>query len=925
MDDYTGGVLGDRYRLPFPGPEGPEGFHEGEFAEFRAWDTYSEQEVLVRQVPLPETVDAEVVDGDGPNGYAPFGAPAGRPARGLVDPAVARAVDAARAAARVPDHPRLDQVFDVFAEGGSLWIVSEWVATRPLSALIAEKPLTPYRAAEVAADVLTALRAVHVHGWTHRNVTTNTVLVCEDGRVLLTGLVSGAAEEALCGYDPVPPPGGPDGDDGFGTPHDGYEDGYGDNDDRGGADDRGHDDDFPGGHDRGRDGAGHGAPGGTADSRAARLGAIAAYRAGARAAAERRGSDPDRPAGDRWSGDPVPAPRPGGTPHYTDHISTGTASGTGAPPYGGDATGPDPDPEHGTGGHEDPGGGTGGGYPGPALLTGTWNDPPVAGQDGLPPLPAGGGYLPAEPNPHRNSDPYGVRAVPPAGRAPDGPGLPALPTPGARPALPAPEPADPGPPGTRAVPAWDHGGAGHDALSADARRTPPPPPPPPPPPSAPVPVPASWDVPPAARRPRGGGPATPLAAERARQARIAVVGAVTERWAPEQAGPVHENWQLAAPVGPATDLWALGALLYRSVQGHAPYPEDSAAELVQLVCAEPPAFAEECGPLRPVVESLLRQDPTERLDIEELSGWLRSLVRSAPEPEAGDGVVPLPPPAAPGRGTRLPVIRRRGELVRRRRPVAAEPAQGRHRHKKQPSRRGPRSLGRTLLLGVFLLLAGAVAYAVVFLPKAEEDPRNRGARIGEPGPRPTASVSAPGSGTDTTTPPPAETTPGAGRPQTTAPAPGGLPDGFVLRSDPEGFAVAVDSSWQRRPINDAGQIRYGNGDFTLIVVPGRDAVTTPGEDPLTYQRDRERELQPFRESSWATSSGLRRIEIGRRVMAEGQYTWQDGSGREVYVRNRALVIGGRYHVLQVIGPSDRRDQVTRAYEQAVETYRPAGD
>ncbi|EST31508.1 hypothetical protein M878_16700 [Streptomyces roseochromogenus subsp. oscitans DS 12.976] len=31
---------------------------------------------------------------------------------------------------------------------------------------------------------------------------------------------------------------------------------------------------------------------------------------------------------------------------------------------------------------------------------------------------------------------------------------------------------------------------------------------------------------------------------------------------------------------------------------------------MQLVCAEPPAFAEECGPLRPVVESLLRQDPT---------------------------------------------------------------------------------------------------------------------------------------------------------------------------------------------------------------------------------------------------------------------------------------------------------------------------
>ncbi|NED72336.1 hypothetical protein G3I51_08285, partial [Streptomyces sp. SID9944] len=148
--------------------------------------------------------------------------------------------------------------------------------------------------------------------------------------------------------------------------------------------------------------------------------------------------------------------------------------------------------------------------------------------------------------------------------------------------------------------------------------------------------------------------ATALAAERARQARMTVVGPVTERWAPEQAGPVHENWQLAAPIGPATDLWALGALLFRAVQGHAPYPEDSTAELVQLVCSEPPAFAEECGALRPVVESLLRQDPTERLDFEELGGWLRSLVRSAPEPEAGAHVVAAPP-ADPAR---LPVIRR---------------------------------------------------------------------------------------------------------------------------------------------------------------------------------------------------------------------------------------------------------------------------
>ncbi|WP_344030914.1 protein kinase, partial [Streptomyces luteireticuli] len=194
MDDYAGRVLADRYRLPLPPSDAFE------LVETRAFDTYSGQEVLVRQIPLPEVVDAELVDEDGDRPRS------GRPRTlaGPADPAVRRALEAATAAARIPDHPRLDQVFHVFAEAGSLWIVSELVSARPLAAVLAERALSPHRAAEVAADVLTALRALHAQGWTHRNITTRTVLICEDGRAVLTGLAAGAAEEALCGYDPVP-------------------------------------------------------------------------------------------------------------------------------------------------------------------------------------------------------------------------------------------------------------------------------------------------------------------------------------------------------------------------------------------------------------------------------------------------------------------------------------------------------------------------------------------------------------------------------------------------------------------------------------------------------------------------------------------------------------------------------------------------
>ncbi|WP_307865689.1 protein kinase, partial [Streptomyces montanisoli] len=197
MEDYAGRVLADRYRLPMPPADAYD------VTETRAFDTYSGQEVLVRQVPLPEVVEAEVV---GPDGTAVQQAGAGGRTRAgaLADPGVRRAVEAAQSAAQVPDHPRLDQVFDVFAEAGSLWIVSELVAARPLAELIAERPLTPYRAAEIASDLLTAVRVLHGHGWVHRNITVRTVLVCDDGRVVLTGLAAGAAEEALCGYAPVP-------------------------------------------------------------------------------------------------------------------------------------------------------------------------------------------------------------------------------------------------------------------------------------------------------------------------------------------------------------------------------------------------------------------------------------------------------------------------------------------------------------------------------------------------------------------------------------------------------------------------------------------------------------------------------------------------------------------------------------------------
>lgn len=425
------------------------------------------------------------------------------------------------------------------------------------------------------------------------------------------------------------------------------------------------------------------------------------------------------------------------------------------------------------------------------------------------------------------------------------------------------------------------------------------------------------------------GPVSALAAERARQARMTIVGAVTERWGPEQAGPVYENWRLAPPVGPAADLWALGTLLFRAVQGHAPYPEESAAELVQLVCSEPPAFAEECGPLRPVIESLLRQDPTERPQFEELSGWLRSLIRSAPEPDAGRRVInaQLPPSMRRADPRRLPIIRRRGELVRRRK-AAREPVRverRKHRRKSEPTSRAkpsgdPRRLGRLVLVGVLLAVVAAIVVAVVLMPKADsEDANQRGSVDGAPtedaGERPSQ---PPADGSDDEAEPS-----GSGKPDSSAPqssAPGTAPDGYELREDPAGFQIAVPEGWARGQTSD-GQVRYRKGDLELVVVPGRDDADKYGEDPSEYQLSDQPELADYRASTgWKTSSGVRTITVGETAMAEGEFGWE-ADGKQQVLRNRAMLLGGKYHVVLVKGPQGSRSEIDEHFTAVADTYR----
>jgi hypothetical protein len=472
----------------------------------------------------------------------------------------------------------------------------------------------------------------------------------------------------------------------------------------------------------------------------------------------------------------------------------------------------------------------------------------------------------------------------------------------------------------------------------------------------PVPREASGEVPAAARSGDAAGVPAPeraawpgsdpaLALIRARQARITVVGPVTERWAPEQASPVHDTSPTPPPsfpgsasgpssapaAGSATDLWALGSLLYRCVHGHPPFPEESAAELVQLVCAQPPVFAGECGPLRPVLESLLRRNPAERPGFEELRGWLRTLVRSAPEPGIGSHTVQVPT----GDPRKLPVMRRGGELVRlrgRRRPqrpraprapkqpsaprapkqpTAPQADAGTHplaqdRHAHGGRRRGPRRLGVWLIGLILIALLAFLVYAVVVLPRSA---RSNGGPAHAQAPsapqEPGARAPSPYKNTPTSSDQSVDQTPDEG------------PD-FTVHEDPADFSVAVRNGWTRGVQGNEVIFSSGGGDVQLVVALGEGA----GTDPMAYQVGDEPQLADYRASEWGSSSGTQRLTTTNGPAAEGWFTWsRPGSSSQFTAGNLVTTRGGRFDVVFLTGPADQRSDLAGDFAAATRTFR----
>ncbi|MFJ6405450.1 protein kinase [Streptomyces hydrogenans] len=393
--------------------------------------------------------------------------------------------------------------------------------------------------------------------------------------------------------------------------------------------------------------------------------------------------------------------------------------------------------------------------------------------------------------------------------------------------------------------------------------------------------------------------------------------------APERMGGRHPE--------PASDLWSLGVLLYQMLDGRSPFHRESMEATVTAVVVEETPVPRRAGSLAPLVMTLLAKNPEDRPSSAEVAASLRAAVPSAPEPA---GAVPpeeetaAGEPATVSRATDVPAV---PEAPHAPRTTDAPPQPGRTTDAPartadappQPARRGsgraPRRFTgrrRSAVVGACVLLGSLVAWGLL---QNGESGRSGTPGSGSQGKAPASASEgmAPTSASpDAASPSPRGTTGGTSHPSAPATA------GYRLVQE-DAFRAEVPAGWEARPRNAQGQFRYIRGDIEVVLVPGRDTAARFSASPVTYQRNHEPELAPFRTSTWATATGLALVEAGATRYARGTFTWLDDRGRELFVRNAALLVDGRYHLVLVIGPEARREEVEALHAHVLTTYRPA--